>query len=91
MTQPVDDSFEQEYRNWQIAFERCRGGLCCPVNTRHIPHCPRRAERLARERWVPEMEARSEIGGRRGCVWMFAAIALTSALAVALPWWLVAG
>lgn len=94
MTRPVDDQFEQEYHNWKVAFENCDRGVCCPANTKyHRPRCPRRAAHVAvrRERWVPEMEIRSEIGGRRGCLWMAAAIILVDALAMGLSWWVIYG
>ena len=97
MNRPIDPD---ERERWQIAFERCDRGTCCGVNaTYHRPRCPRRAARLASrgvlllpdEVKYPRIEARaiSEIGGRKGCVWMVAAFALIVPLAMAVSWWVV--
>lgn len=98
------DPDELARRRLHAAFERCEKDICCRASTRHRPHCARRAERLAQDsgllalgltrpgRWVPEMETRSEIiGGRRGCVWMLAAIVSITALAMVFSWWVVYG
>lgn len=101
------DPDELARRRMQAAFGRCDNGTCCPAATWHRPHCARRAERLLQDftrpdkdpdpnltqskHWVPEMETRSEIGGRRGCVQVVAAIALITALAMVFSWWVVYG
>lgn len=87
MSQPAGPD---EHERWRIAFERCEQGACCPANSKyHRGRCPRRAAHLAtrRERWTPEMETRSEIGGRRGCIQVITAIAVITALAMAFSWW----
>jgi hypothetical protein len=84
---PPTDPDERE--RWQVAFERCEQGTCCPANSKyHRGRCPRRAAHLAtrRERWTPEMETRSEIGGRRGLIRVVSAIALTIVLTMATSW-----
>lgn len=88
----MDPVGPDEHERWRIAFERCGEGTCCRANTKyHRPHCSRRAARVAacREQRVPEMEARSEIGGRRGCIQVVSAIALITALAMVFSWWAV--
>jgi hypothetical protein len=82
----------EEHERWRIAFERCDEGSCCRANAKyHRPHCPRRAAHMAerRERWNPQMEAVSEIGGARGCLRGFAVALLIVVLVGALCWWVV--
>jgi hypothetical protein len=88
----MDPVGPNEHECWRIAFERCEQGNCCCANAKyHRPHCSRHAAHLAthRERWIPEMETRSEIGGRRGCIQMVSTIVLVVVLAMALSWWVV--
>lgn len=97
----MDPTGPGERERWRIAFERCDDGTCCSANTKyHRPRCLRRAAHVearwgrdgARsERWTPEMESFSEIGGRRGCIQVITAIALITALAMTFSWWVVYG
>jgi hypothetical protein len=79
-----------ERERWRVAFERCEQGTCCVANKKyHRPRCSRRAAHVAtrREHWTPEVESRSEIGGRRGCITVITVIVLITALAMAFSWW----
>jgi hypothetical protein len=86
MSQPTDPD---ERERWRIAFDRCDDGTCCAANAKyHRPRCPHRAARLAqRPPWRPEVVTISEIGGRRGCIWMVSSWIAIPLLAVALVWW----